>query len=386
MISKQNCCGCSACSISCPYHCIEMKYDSEGFLYPVTDIDKCISCGLCDEVCPFEQKTKIVDEPIAMGAFCKDREIRYNSSSGGIFSIIARYTINHGGLVCGVIYDTVEQKAKHVLIDNIQDIKKLQGSKYIQSELNDVFVEIRMALKTGRLVVFSGTSCQVAGLKSYLRKEYDNLIMVEVICHGVPSTLLWHKYVDYVEKKEKKKIDLVRFRSKKYSWTDFGIDTMFKSQDHKFEFSFENPFFRLFNSNLCLRPSCYKCKVKGLNTKADISLGDFWHIEEINPKLNDGKGLSLVLLCTAKGKKMLEQISKEIQVINEPINYKEACKYNPAIDKSMQMSAKREIFFEDMLKMDFIRLSNKYSPQSLKIVLKGMLLRVKSRIPGGGYK
>ena len=391
MENKENCCGCTACVQACPQQCIKMVYDEEGFIYPEIDNAICIQCGICKNVCPFNKIDIITDEPIALAAFCKDNRIRYNSSSGGIFSILAQYIIKQNGVVFGAMFDSDTKKVKHKCVNTIEGIELFRGSKYIQSELNDSYKEAEKYLLNGEKVLFSGTSCQVAGLKSYLRKDYSNLICVEVICHGVPSLKLWNLYVDYIEKKNNKEFENIKFRSKKYSWENFGTNLTFNGKKDIFQFSFENPFFRLFNSNLCLRPSCYRCKVKGKNTKADISLGDFWHIDEVYPNLDDGKGISLVLLCTKKGKLLFDSISDDIKAFTDKIDYNIACKCNQAIVNSMDESNRRSDFFNDLETMNFECLEKIYSPKTWKIVLKGALLRTgiwkiiqKLRKNGGG--
>ena len=251
MEKKQNCCGCTACKVACPKQCIEMEYDEEGFQYPVVDNEKCVHCGVCKTVCPFKNTDTISDVPYAIAAFCTENKIRYESSSGGVFTVLAVNIIEQGGIVCGAIFDSSTKKVKHICVDTVDGLDGFKGSKYIQSELGNLYKIIQNYLVSGRKVLFSGTSCQVAGLKTYLQKEYDNLICVEVICHGVPSLKLWERYVEYVEKKKHKEIENVQFRSKKYSWGNFGIKTRFCDKTNIFQFSFENAFFRLFNSNLC---------------------------------------------------------------------------------------------------------------------------------------
>lgn len=375
MGKKENCCGCTACVQACPQRCIKMVYDEEGFQYPEIDKTICVHCGICDKVCPFNKNDVIDTDPIAVAAYCKDNRIRYQSSSGGIFTILAISILKQNGVVFGAVFDSKTKKVKHMSVDSIEGLDRFRGSKYIQSELNDSYKNIENYLLKGTKVLFSGTSCQVAGLKSYLRKDYSNLVCVEVICHGVPSLKLWNLYVDDIEKKMNKEIDNVQFRCKKYSWENFGTNISFCGKSNLFQFSFENPFFRFFNSNLCLRPSCYNCKVKGKNTKADISLGDFWHIDEIYPNLDDGKGISLVLLCTEKGKQLFDSVSDEMIVFTNGVDYRTACSCNPAIEKSMEESNKREKFFKDLPNMGFDELVNTYSPKTSKITIKGILLR-----------
>ena len=376
MEKKASCCGCTACKMVCPQQCIEMEYDEEGFIYPIVDNTKCIHCGVCKNICPFEKNDTINEDPIAIAAFCKDEQIRYESSSGGVFTILATNVIEHGGIVCGAIFDSNTKKVKHFCVDTVDGLKVFRGSKYIQSELGNLYNKIQYYLAMDRKVLFSGTSCQVAGLKAYLRKEYENLVCVEVICHGVPSTKLWKNYVNYVEKKKGKIIDQIYFRSKKYSLGNYNVRDRICNKTDTFQFAFENSFFRLFNSNICLRPSCYECKVKGKNTKADISLGDFWHIDEIYSDLDDGKGISLVLLCTEKGKQLFKDVSDNMMIYKDKIDYRIACKCNPAVINTMTKSDKRDEFFKDLCILDYDKLVKKYSPKTGKIILKGILLRI----------
>lgn len=251
----------------------------------------------------------------------------------------------------------------------------MRGSKYIQSDIGNIYLKIRELLLHGKKVLFSGTPCQVAGLRSCLGSNFSNLVCVEVICHGVPPTGLWKKYVQHVERKEKKRIEKVFFRSKKYSWNDFGVNTEYWDFSKKFQFSFENPFFRVFNSNLCLRETCYNCKFKGLSTRADIALGDFWHVEEIDANLDDGKGISIVLLCTNKGKILFKEIVDKLNICIENVDYEKACKLNAAINKSMPKSDKRDQFLVDMNELSFNELSKKYFSLNVKQKLKGVLIR-----------
>lgn len=383
-----NCCGCGACSNACPKGCIEMLLDSDGFLSPMINNDICVNCGVCRAICPSNQSNSSISIPKVIGAFSNDDSIRYQSSSGGVFSVIAENFLRQGGVVCGVEFNSNVQIPRHIMIDKVEDLAKLRGSKYIQSETGNIFINVKQQLSVGRKVLFSGTPCQIAGIRSFLKKDYDNLLCVEVICHGVPSTELWKKHIQTVEKKEKKQVVDVQFRNKKYSWSDFGLNTEYSDSSQKFLFSFEDPFFRMFNSNLCLRKSCYQCNFKGLNTKADISLGDFWNIDEIDSKLDDGKGISIVLLCTDKGKEYFQSISDRLNVCIDNVDYDKACNLNKAIIKSMPESEKRNQFFKDMHYMSFDLLSSKYCPLTLKQKIKGLLLRTGlwkiTKILGGG--
>lgn len=388
MFDKEQCCGCGACASICPKKCISLVEDEEGFLYPNVDKHECVSCGLCEKVCPFHGERTEITEPTVKGAKNRRDDVRFHSSSGGIFPELAKTVFQLGGVVFGATMSDDNRTAYLKCIECVEELSCLQGSKYIQAEVRDSYQKAKAFLQEGRWVLFSGTTCQVAGLKSFIGKDSDRLICVDVICHGVPSPLMWRKYCDYVCTEYGNAIHYVNFRSKKYSWDDFGMDVS-ATKCQFFEFSFENPYFRLFNSNLCLRPSCYSCKVKGLHNKSDISLGDFWHIETIDASFNDGNGVSLVLLNTEKGKAFFQSVLKQSKIEIIDVSYKQACECNGAIVKSMRESDQRGAFFQDLRKYDFSEIKEKYAPVTYKIKLKALLIKT-GILPlikkiGGGY-
>lgn len=372
----KECCGCGACANICPKRCISMKADNEGFLYPEIDKETCISCGLCQKVCPFIHTARMIDEPQVLAARSTSDQTRFISSSGGIFPEMARAVFQEHGIVVGAAMSPDNRSVVIKYIDHESDLEQLQGSKYIQAETGTIYNDVKQFLLNGQIVLFSGTTCQVAGLKSYLGKDYDNLICVDVICHGVPSPLMWNKYCNYIASKYGRNIDSVDFRSKKFSWRDFGVHL--SAGKHIFEFAFQNPYFRMFNSNLCLRPSCYNCKVKGLKNTSDISIGDFWNIENVIPEFDDGRGVSIVLLNTEKGKNFFMQCTSErgIEVSPEFVSYTQACSCNPAIVKSMDESEKRQEFFSDLAMHEFKFIKDKYAPDSWKVTMKSNLMKI----------
>ena len=289
-------------------------------------------------------------------------DIRLNSSSGAIFSLLAEYVFDRQGIVYGVAMAEDCYSAEFIEISDRKDLVKLQGSKYMQAKIGDTFKQVKKALMKEKLVLFTGTGCQINGLKSFLGKEYANLICVDVICHGVPSTALWKKYVEYQEKNFNGKLKEIRFRCKNDSWTDFKMEEVLnkklKGVTKKIYISKDkDPYMQMFLKDYCLRPSCYKCTAKKMK-KSDITIADFWGIENIAPEMNDGMGTSLVLVRTAKGLSIFENLEKEMKF--KEVSYEDGIKGNPAEYKSCVKPPERETFFEDMRNMSFLKLKKKY--------------------------
>lgn len=305
---------------------------------------------------------------LAFGVNAKDDNIRYESSSGGVFSLLAEEILDNGGAVCGAALSDDCKTLTHVIVNDIKELDKLKRSKYIQSQMKDIYRKIDVILNSGRLVLFSGTPCQVAGLKCFLGNEYSNLLTVEVVCHGVPPKILWKKYTEWLEKKYGKKIKEVNFRSKKDSWSAFGIEKKIGQQEYIYHNHNDDPYLALFLKNCCLRPSCYSCQTKMM---ADVSLGDLWGIKELAPVLNDNKGTSLVLLNTEKGEKYWEKIQSK--TVFQKIIYEKAVENNMCIEKPVLRPALRDTFFEDIDKMSFDKLVYKYRYPTFKLKIKHLI-------------
>ncbi len=338
------CSGCSACYNICPQQCIHMKEDSEGFFYPEIDSTKCINCGLCEKTCPFrEQEIKRKACDITYVLKNKDNNVRSQSSSGGVFYEIGKYVLENQGIVYGAVYSQNFRKVSHVGIDTLSELNKLQKSKYIQSDISSCFSEIKNYLKSGRLVLFSGTPCQINGIKSYLQHDYENLITVEVICHGVPSYLFWSKYLDSFEKKHGQIAD-VDMRSKQICREENGLII----NNSIFERINDNLYLRLFNGNFGLRPSCFECKVKESESKADICIGDAWGISSFCPELHDSYGASVCLLYTPKGIDIFTKIKSAFDY--RKIDYSIVTKFNKSITKSADKPKLRDEFYVDINK------------------------------------
>lgn len=375
--NKENCCGCSACFNACPKQCIVMKKDEEGFLYPVIDQSSCVNCGVCETVCPFNVNKPVRGNvPISYAAQNLDDDARKCSSSGGIFTALAKFVISRGGCVFGVAMSDDQKSAKFIKVDNIDDIDLLRGSKYFQAETGKIYKTVKENLDSGKHVLFSGVPCQVNGLKLYLKKNYDNLFTVEVICHGVPSPELWKKYCNHLENKYGSKISNVNFRDKRTGWHNYNLYREANDVQY-FESHCQNPYMVMFLRDYCLRPSCYECNVKQLESMADITLGDFWGIEKVLPELDDDKGTSLVFIQTETGEKLFEGIKDGLTV--KQVKFNDAVSCNPAYYKSVKKPVIRERFFADMNEKSFEELEFEYC-KPIKVSLFRKVLRFGKRI------
>lgn len=326
--NKENCCGCSACFNACPQRCITMQADCEGFLYPVTDVSICTECGLCEKVCPIINRKENHSLQV-LAAKNPNNHIRKDSTSGGLFSAIAEKIIEDGGRVFGATFND-NWEVVHKGVDNIQHLSCLRGSKYVQSNIADCFKEIKQLLEQNIPVLFSGTPCQAAGLKLYLKKEYSNLFITDIVCHGVPSPQIWKEYLHSV-KENVQDIRYINFRKKERGWADadFIITNQKGNSIVKDKFR-ENLYFKGFMDNLYLRPSCYKCPARYGFYQSDITLGDYWGIEKQHPEFADADGVSLVIVNSEKGKKLLEELNIQIQEssIEKATDNRNACILN----------------------------------------------------------
>ncbi len=308
-----NCTGCAACLNVCGHNAISMNVNHEGFLYPIVDKTKCVECGLCQKTCPQNKSIKLGDITSQLVYMCWDKNLqaRLNSSSGGVFSVVAKEILSRGGVVCGAAFDE-NMLLKHVIIEKKDDIRCLQGSKYIQSDIQHCFNRIRHILENGVFVYFVGTPCQVAGLKSYLRIDYQNLITSDLICHGVPSAVLFLQQVEELEKKFKSKIVDFKFRSKKRFGQGCDCELLFSGGGSRFLCAELVPFFYGFWNNLILRESCYHCQYASTRRVGDITLGDFWLVKKSFPNIKTSNGISLVLINTDKGDVFFDSIKDRI--------------------------------------------------------------------------
>lgn len=364
---KKDCMGCHSCSNVCPLGCITMENDSEGFWYPVVDYNECIKCGLCTNVCPIINKKIIENEPSTYACYNKDENVRLESSSGGIFTLIAEYIIYNGGVVFGAGFDK-DFSVIHSYVETKEELEKFRGSKYVQSKIGDTYKKAKKFLEQGKRVLFTGTPCQIGGLKSYLQKEYGNLFCIDIICHGVPSPKVWQKYVSYHEKQAGSSTQRIAFRCKDKGWKRYSVSLLFQNNTEYRETFDKDLFMKAFLRNVCLRPSCYECNFKTLHRQSDITLADFWGIQNILPEMDDNKGTSLIFVNSDRGYSIFEKIKNNI--LYKGVNINQAVLYNSSAIKSVEDNQKRESFFKEIDQVPFDKLVKKYCSDSLLVRLK----------------
>lgn len=375
ILDKKNCTGCEACCNICPRQCITLIEDEMGFRYPHVDHKRCIECKLCEKHCPVFNinKKQSGQEPIVYAARTKDADVRFHSTSGGMFSEFASRIIQQGGVVCGAGYNE-NNLVEHFLVDDARDIEKIRQSKYMQSRVGNVLQEIRAALEVGRLVAFCGTPCQVAGLHQYLGREYDNLLTIDFICRGVNSPKAFRYWLNELEQENHSKATKIWFKYKEGGWkasprctrVDFadGSNKVYSGKQNTFMCGYLGP-------NLYIRPSCGDCRFKGTPRLSDITLGDFWGLNSV---LEDDGGTSLVMLNTPKGTMLFQEIRDRIEY--EEHSFSEIAKGNVCADNSVTINPRSEEFLARLGSKPFSKLVKRYSGCNLpsKILRKSKKL------------
>lgn len=365
---KKECCGCHACANACPQKCVSMEIDEEGFWYPhINNVENCIDCGVCKQVCPILHS--VVDstesEPFAYAVKNMNDDERKNSSSGGLFVLLAKQTLKEGGIVFGAALSDTCRSLEHIGVEYIENLHILQGSKYLQSKIGDSYCQVKTALDSGKTVLFSGTPCQIEGLHRYLKKDYENLLCVDLACHGVPSPKVWNHYVSYQESIADASVQKISFRSKKHGWKKFSVLLEFNNATIYEATLSKDLFMQAFMNNICLRPCCSSCHFKKLNRVADITLADFWGIEGVLPEFYDDRGVSLALVHSNKGMHAMKRI--ESQMCFMQVETQEAISGNAAILSSVTAHRNRKKFFRALNEMPFDQLVQKYVREKLSI-------------------
>lgn len=364
--NKNTCCGCTACKNICPKDAIKMQEDFEGFLYPVIDKSRCINCGLCDKVCPVINKKKNSENNIEAYAMrLKDKDSLRNSTSGGAFSAIAKYVLRNDGIVFGVGYNE-NYEILHKEANNYEEIKEMRGSKYIQSDLNDSFKKTKEYLVEGKYVLFSGTPCQIEGLKNFLDKDYNKLITVDLICHGVPSPKLWREYLKYQKKKFKSDIEEISFRNKTYGYHSGTMKIKFNNGKTYFGSARVDLALKSFFKEISSRPSCYDCAFKKKSHVSEFTIFDCWSFEKLvsNGK-DDDLGYTNILVNNKKGKKIYNEILADIY--SYPVDINMAIKLDGIMVENSAIPHKdRNLFYTIMNERSLKEAVQEYIPITIK--------------------
>ena len=333
---KSRCCGCGACAQRCPVSCIAMREDEDGFLYPQVDADACVDCHLCEQVCPCLNEGVTSDAVHAFAAVNPDVDERMASSSGGVFSVLARDVIARGGVVFGARFDD-DWNVVHDCADTLEGLAQFRGSKYVQSLIGDSYSKAQSLLKQGKPILFTGTPCQIHGLKRFLGKDYENLIAVEVACHGVPSPKVWRSYLRRASRGCRPAH--VSFRDKSTGWKGYSVligDRRRHHDDDNYMIAYLN------NYNMC--PSCVDCPSKEWRSGADIMLADLWGADKILQQHDDDKGISALIVRTERGQSLIHRCG----IAGQPIALDKVVLYNPAVSTNAVRPTDYDRFWQGM--------------------------------------
>ncbi len=377
----RQCCSCRACEHACPRQCIAMV-QKNGFFYPVIDEEKCIKCGLCTQVCQFSGKCmELKKEALDVFAgWSKKSEQVEQSTSGGIFPVLAEHVIGQGGYVFGAGFDD-QLVVKMQAISDKKDIVIMQGSKYVRSDTNTTYKQVKELLVKGERVLYSGTPCQIAGLKSYLKKDYEKLICVDLICHGVPTELLFEKYKEYIERTNNSKIISFKFRSKKKGVMSSEYCIELNNGKEIREALNKNQYSLTYNSLIAHMPSCNSCPYTSLQRVSDITIGDFWGIEKVDPNAVNPRGTSLIFVNSDKGQRIIAAVKSELELFDE--KGEDAQRFNPPLRHSTPKHPMSEKFMRELAEKPFELVYKKYIYWGNKWMLFYRLVRkIKEKLIG----
>lgn len=375
---KDKCSCCAACMNICPTQAITINSDADGFKFPEINNDLCIECGLCNKVCAFQNILVNGDGPIATyAAINKNSDVLSASASGGIFGALATLVIDQNGVVFGCAYNE-DVEPEHICVDNLLDMKKVQGSKYVQSNINTTYKEAKRYLKDGRLVLFTGTPCQIAGLKSFLGKDYNNLITADIICHGVPSAKFFKGYINYLEDKLKGKVIDLKFRDKSKGWGH--IEKVIYKKDGILKEKLIRPFNSYYHSyflnGYILRENCYECKYACSSRIGDFTMGDYWGVNKAHPEIETKKGVSVFLVNSKKGIGLIDDLSKYLQ-LKESI-FEQARVQNGPLNRPNVKNEKRDMILNTWREGGYKAVADEYYRMNKKLII---LSRCKMLIP-----
>lgn len=377
---KSKCCGCCACVDICAHKAITLKNDIEGFWYPELNTDLCSECGLCEKICPELNIEKLKKNDYhtpakTIAAIHKRMDVRWDSTSGGAFSALADAMYEQGGYVSGAIYND-DFSVRNYISNNPEDLVKLRSSKYLQSKAEGLYTEIRTLLRNGERVLACGTPCQMAALRSFLRKDYENLIIVDFICRGVNSPKVYRKYLDSLERKHGGKVVYVKAKNKELGWRNLTRKVVFDNGAVYYGVSMEDDFRRGYHTNVYCRPSCYTCQYKGFPRMSDITIADYWGIEKVDPNLDNNIGTSMILLNSKKGEDFFELVKDKLEY--RETSFQSILPGNPALVSPLSPAKiDRGQFFIDLDKGTFEEVTEKYFPyNAYKQSIKQRIIKI----------
>ncbi len=383
---KKDCCGCGACMNICPKSAITMEEDEYGFVYPKINTEQCVECGACKRVCGYQNVPEKHSAKAVYAAAAKNDSILKKSASGGAFAVLAEKLIDRGGIVYGAAmpYENGKLEPKHIRIDNKDDIVKLQGSKYVQSDTGFVFQQVRKDLQSGKSVMFSGTPCQIAGLKKFLNKDYDGLLLVEIICHGVPSKKLFQDFIESYGKQLGGTIEEFYFRDKSKGQGYLTRVSYRKNNSLNNKYSSSLSYMHFFSKSSILRLNCYSCPFASGKRIADIALGDFWGFHEEYPDykesqgLSNGKGISCVIVNTEKGIGAIEECKDSFVLMDS--EFEKAARHNDQLSKPSKYSPQRETVLDLYKSSGYKAVEKYYKKKFRKDIIK---YRISGILPKG---
>lgn len=368
---KCDCTGCGLCKYICPNNAIEMKYDKEGFLYPVIDKNRCIDCKMCRNRCSNLNIGAVDNTTEFFAVKHKNDIIRANSTSGGLFTVLSDYFLENNGVVCGCVLDD-DLNAVHIMAYNEDDRDLMRDSKYVQSDISNMFGHICKSLNEGKIVLFTGTPCQAEAVRKSTENNTNshNLYICDIVCHGVPSPRIFQDYLKYLEKKDKIKIKKIKFRAKQLGWSKEN-KRMFQYEADN-DIYYDDTFYKLyFNYNVISRPCCEKCKFTSTRKKVDFTIGDFWGIEKFYKNFDDGRGVSLLLIHSEKAKSLFDTISNNMDFIKS--DEEKAISENPRLVTPTVFGDFRNQLFADYSKRGYGYIVKKYvNPSVCRRIVKKM--------------
>lgn len=385
IINKSKCCGCYACVNACPENCIHMKRDEEGFNYPSVNSDSCTKCNVCQKVCPeINLKEELNFEQDGYLIQIKDEQVRKESTAGGAFTAIAKYVIKNDGVVFGVMMDE-NFNVYHSYVETEQELNKFRNSKYVQSNVGEsTLKQVKQFLVQSRLVCFSGTPCQIEGLKSFLVKEYNNLITVDVVCRAVPSPLVFEKYLELQNRKLDSNVVNIRFRDKHfgYKYSTMNIYTLLNNGNYHHGIE-SDLWLRTFFSGICNRPSCYECSFRKRYRVSDFTIWDCFNVHKYSKQMNDDKGTTRMLVHTYKGRSIFEQIKQYVKYVK--LKPDEMVLGVKEMFESMKPNIRRSEFMIDLNILDVETLFDKYFPYTFRIMAERRIRLIMCKIGIYGY-